>query len=501
MKERVIKLLKNEVQNDFIAKLGCLYLLVPFMLFSLFWLEWYWAILVCAVSLFLCYNLFFNKGNAQKRDCIIHQYNLKKALCILGIIAIWILLSGIGKLAYQNDDHVWRNTMFETLCNYRWPVTGWGEVDGIVSERGFSYYIGFWIPAAFVGKLFGVNAGYMFQVIWAILGVCIFYYKVCEKLNKVVIWPLIVFIMFSGMDCLGAYLAGLDVTELTHTLHLEWWCGSLQFSSFTTQLFWVFNQAIPAWLATILIMTEKNNKKIFLIFSATILNGAIPAIGLIPFLILRILYPKYHKNERFTKSWWKYLCKDICTLENIIGGGVIGVISSLYLARDMGSMTSLFRDLSNGGWMIWILFIGMEIGGTVICCYFAQKKNPWFWTAIIWLIICPLLQLYGESNFCMRASIPGLVVIYFCIILSLQKFYAKDQKKYLIPLLIVLVIGSATPIHEVNRTIAETKKRYWAEQSIEATALTVTDVLSNQYESVDVSESFFFKYLAQNKEK
>lgn len=496
MKARIIKLWEN-IQIGTIDKAAYIYLLLPLFIFSIFWLRWYYVLVAIPFFVYLFYRILFN-DNGSKSYSLFSKKNRQNWIIIILIICGWVALSGIGKLVYQNNDHSWRNTMFEILCNYRWPVTGNIKMDGVSSERGFSYYIGFWLPAAFVGKIFGVNAGYFFQVIWAVLGIFIFYCKVCEKRNKVEVWPLILFILFSGMDSLGAYLAGLDISELSHTLHLEWWCGALQFSSFTTQLFWVYNQAIPAWIATMLLFSASNNKKIFLLWAVMLLNGTLPAIGLIPFILLQIC--KYCYNNAKRKSiFWHQLYKELWSFENI-AGGIICIVSVLYLFRSSGAEVSLFRDLSNGGWLIYLLFIFMEIGVYVVICYRKQKRNFWFLTAIIWLCICPLLQVYGEKNFCMRASIPALVILWFYVIESFRSFYSNKQSKCLVALCIGLLIGSMTPVHEINRTIAETKKKYWAEEPIEATSLTITDVLSNEYESVDTSESFFFKYLAQNKE-
>lgn len=39
--------------------------------------------------------------------------------------------------------------------------------------RGLIYYIGYWLPAAVVGKVFGLTAGYYFQYVWAIIGIFI----------------------------------------------------------------------------------------------------------------------------------------------------------------------------------------------------------------------------------------------------------------------------------------------------------------------------------------
>lgn len=88
--------------------------------------------------------------------------------------------------------------------------------------------------------------------------------------------------LFSGMDILGYYVTGIDMSTVAQSDHLEWWT-KFQFSSITTQLFWVFNQCIPAWLVTILLFLQKSNKYMAVLLAAAMLNCTLPFVGLIPF--------------------------------------------------------------------------------------------------------------------------------------------------------------------------------------------------------------------------
>lgn len=64
-----------------------------------------------------------------------------------------------------------------------------------------------------------------------------------------------------GLGIVGCLLLQVDFASLEHFMHIEWWSG-FQFSSFTTQLFGGFNQAIYAWVLTLLIMRQKSNRYI-----------------------------------------------------------------------------------------------------------------------------------------------------------------------------------------------------------------------------------------------
>ena len=108
-------------------------------------------------------------------------------------------------------DHWWRNQTFQILVEYDWPVTKQVMMEDGVHTRGLIYYIGFWLPAACVGKLFGLTAGYCFQLLWAALGVGLVYYYICAYLKRLSVWPLFGLILFSGLDILGYYMIGRDL--------------------------------------------------------------------------------------------------------------------------------------------------------------------------------------------------------------------------------------------------------------------------------------------------
>ena len=61
----------------------------------------------------------------------------------------------------------------------------------------------------------------------------------------------------------------------------------IQFSSFTTQLFWVFNQSIVAWIVTIMFIDEKKVNNYMLIILLCLPYAPLPFVGLIPLMATR----------------------------------------------------------------------------------------------------------------------------------------------------------------------------------------------------------------------
>ena len=290
-----------------------LYLLCPIIIFVIGFLKWYWAIIFTA---FICIAGYFSLKESSVKGLIIEKKNDQIILWVLLLIIIWVVLSGIGGCSYQNSDHECRTAIFRALVEKDWPVK---TIDG---TRGLIYYLAFWLPSAVVGKVLGFEAGYKFQVIWAILGIFIVYYLICLYRKKIDILPIIFLIFFSGLDYLGLWILGGTGTNLKEAAHIEWWAMDFQYSSTTTQLFWVFNQAIPAWVATMLILNQRTCKNIFFILSTIMLSSTFPFVGLIPISIYCVLNLCIKDKTRF---------RDIFSVQNIIGVVVIGVITLLYL--------------------------------------------------------------------------------------------------------------------------------------------------------------------------
>lgn len=469
-----------------------IYLFLPFVIFIMGWMKIYYAIPLIGVICVCLFRMARDTSLSDTLECKVEKKD--KLFFIIIIVILWVAVSGIGGFAFQTEDHIWRNAMFENLVYDEWPVIRDVEMDGMIQNRGMSYYIGFWLPAALIGKVFGLGIGLYAQVIWAVIGILLFYFGICYVKKRILIWPLLVFIFFSGMDIVGNYLTGSDIFALSQTSHLEWW-SKFQFSSMTTQLFWVYNQAIPAWLITIFLYLQKKNRYMIFLLSTAMLYCTMPFIGLLPLCIYWIFSRRYEKIKKEYWSWW---IKDTFTMENILGGGAIGFFSFLYLIKSGGTDESTYFPMNNGGWLVYIVFLLVEIGGMCIALYQHQKRNILYYILIVWFCLCPILPVYGGANFCMRASIPALVMLYVLFIQSFETACREKHKTQFVGMAMVFFLGAVTPLYEINRNISETQRRYISQsESVRAESVDMDRVLQNAYESTNVQENFFFKYLAK----
>lgn len=479
--------------------LAYLYLILPVGIFLAGWCRWYiWVpgILILAFCFVgMCKNLPKTWSPRWTPD------NKEKAVFATGIILLWVYLSGVGALVVQNADHAYRNTIYEMLVNYEWPVTGQVFIQGEPARRALVYYIGFWLPSALFGKVFGMEAGYLFQVFWAALGIGLFYYLLCLKRKSLSLWPLIVFIFFSGLDIVGFYISGNDMGLMSATLHLEWW-SQFQFSGFTTQLFWVFNQAVPAWVCLMLIQIQKTNRYLVFLMGLLLLSSTLPFIGMVPFVIYFMCSRKYGESSYLSHEWQKSFVEDTFTLENLLGGGFVGILTYLYLKCNFSGQRIVMNQggesTTKGFILIYIVFLLLEAGVYWLAVYRFEKKNPLFWLVMGWLCICPLVRIGYGGDFCMRASIPALMLLCLMVIDALQS--AAEEKNYFLlgSMIILLLMGSVTSIHEINRTVAMTTAAYRENRRIPEDNVSEDAVFSGNNFSGDADTGFFFRYLASD---
>ncbi len=251
-----------KIRSIWLSRLAYLYLLLPFIIFCLGWLRLSIALPTTVLMLWVLWRLWSPKRRPElakgsldfeENDQVQNREILHIILAIL-LTGLWVFLSGVGGYAFQNWDHHWRNAVLRDLITFDWPVVYSSPERGPI--KMLVYYVGYWLPAALTGKLLGWKFANLTLFLWTWLGVLLVTLHFGLKLKTSSLKAILLLIAFSGMDALGALVFARDYPTLWPPVqHLEIWGGNLQYSSFTTQLFWVFNQAVPAWLCIAMFVT------------------------------------------------------------------------------------------------------------------------------------------------------------------------------------------------------------------------------------------------------
>ena len=447
----------NCKESKIFINLAYIYITLPFVIFILGWVKWYYAIFIVGFVVASLIKTIHDTDSVWIPD--INKTNIMKVFIILVIITSVVYLSGIGNRVWQNYDHSYRNTIFRILVEDKWPLISY---EWNPNGSGLIYYIGFWLPSAIIGKITNLDYGYYFQMIWAAVGICFVYYLICAWLKRLIIWPLIIFLLFSGLDIIGYIAASKELEQFNLISHIEWWAGKYQYSSIITQLFWVFNQAIPTWCITILLFMQKNTKNVVYLLALSMLSSTLPFIGLIPYVIYITITKSgvdiHNVSRANINNSLKKIVLEVCSFQNILGGGIIGIISFLYLKGNSAGqyIESLANEINIINFLVYYLFCFLEVGIYLLIIYKYQVKNSLFYFIGVCLFIIPLIKVGTSADFCMRASIPAMLILILLIIDTLIKAKEKRDIKTIVSLLVILLIGSVTPALEINRTVYET---------------------------------------------
>lgn len=442
--------------STFFTRLAYLYLGLPIFIFITGWGNLFVAIIG---GLIVCASLYFACKNAPALWFPVNKTQRIRTLILLLLALIWVYISGIGGFVFQNSDHNCRNPLFELLVQSSWPVS-LNDPPVILT-----YYIGFWLPSALVGKLFhSVQLGFYAQLIWATLGIFLVFYLIWAYCKQKKYWVIFLFILFSGLDVLGCLLS--FKTELLYSAfsHLEWYYPKFQFSSLTTQLFWVFNQALPIWVAVLLMIHEKNNKNLLFIYASTFLHSTLPAIGLFPFVVY--WYIKNGTTYTYLKTALINIKKTILqslTFQNVIGTAAIMLISFSYLSNNISGAKRDLTPLWDLSMLLdWIVkFFLPEVGFYLILIWKHHKRNMIFYLCLVCFLVYPFIRVGARFDFCMRATIPALVLLYLMVIKTLENEKWRIKNRFLLCLLMLtLAVGSITPLHEIIRTVYGTMLGY-----------------------------------------
>lgn len=440
------------------------YMALPLMIFALGWLKLTLALAAGGVLLFGLYAVFVSTRSDVRSIRISWRELALTALVML----VWTHLGGFNGLFYQSGDWPWRNAIFHDLIDYDWPV--------IYSGKGsaLTYYVGFWLPAALLGKAAGALCGEVMAWrvgrgalwLWTALGLMIIWLML-------VLWigadtrrrralSLFVFVFFSGLDILGALYSGrLETVTAADVMHLEWWMeDGKQFSSITTCLYWVFNQSVVPWMCVMFFLTERDERHYVFLAVCCLCCGPLPCVGL-AMCMLAVCIQRLIRSIRSGEG--------IKALKAIFSPGNLAMLlfvlplGAYYLGNVSVSETAhstltLLERLKTYFTRDLLVFYLLEAGIWLALLGWEHRREALFWCVALSLLMIPFFHLGSSEDFCMRVSIPGVFVLMALCARSLCTRPAWRSMKTasrlrLAALVCALLLGAATPCMEIARGV------------------------------------------------
>ncbi|MBQ9007996.1 MAG: hypothetical protein IJ088_01515 [Clostridia bacterium] len=426
------------------------------------------------------------------------------ALCFLCAL-LWTFFSGIGGFFYQNDDFYGRNAIFHDLLEHEWPVRFAG------TPYALTYYVGFWIVPALIGKVcagiggpeilwLAANYALFAETVWFLFLLFLLFLSLLNVQSVIRAGGfLLLFVLFSGMDGLVCLFRN-DWTD-----QIEWWAQTWQYSSHTTCLFWVFNQAVPTWLVTVLLLCLPERTDAYAMIGLLALPYApLPLVGIVLLCVGmftgKILEALHRRGEK--EAVQRVLIKPVslCNILSILGS----VPCFLYLSSNASTRNAPFRvDMFLNAYSLpesvgrLLVFSLVEWGLYALILASVFHKDAVFRTVVLSLLIIPVFRVGYNMDFSMRASLPGLFVLSVYCARFLRDWITR--KKILSGCLVVaLLIGSITPMLEFRRGMYKVVRLGMFRQFSDPFKTVLHPYADTEnFICTDTDSSFFYRHIAR----
>ncbi|MBR6254376.1 MAG: hypothetical protein IKR22_02970, partial [Clostridiales bacterium] len=250
------------IRANSVYRAALIYLTLPVIIFFFGYLKIWWAILFSLVlggGAFLAMRDFGKKDgelpNLQEKTLELKPSCIIFLLIVLPIILYW---GGIGEFGCCSEDHRVRFAILNDLVEYKWPVVydfSTQQNPAVAASLGsgtaaFAYYFVFWMIPALFGKIFGLLVARIVLVIWSGIGLVLVFFGASFLYKRFSRALFIFLILFAGFDVIPYVINRIIGVETTW----EGWNSHLFIHGNFFQIMNVFNQSIPGWLITILLL-------------------------------------------------------------------------------------------------------------------------------------------------------------------------------------------------------------------------------------------------------
>ena len=421
------------------------YLALPNLIFLFGWFRLPVALLLCAAMIYFLAGVFWSKQVVWRSG-----HTRSALLMIFATSCAWSAFGGGSHFMYANTDWEIRDAVLGDLVNLEWPVR-YASADGVPLILRSA--IGFFLPPALFGKLFGLAHIDLAMYVWTVAGALIFLLllPLPGRAGWRLALALLLVVFFSGMDFVGVVIATQSLPIFP--LRLEWWVP-LSYPSLTGQLLWAPNHCLPIWIATLLCFRHRSSRAILPVAAAalplTLIWTPFAAIGLIPFAALWVV--NCIRNSGWHSVPWRAL----------IAAAAFFLPIGLFLLIDIGHIESggaaaAGATVVNAAWQhvslsAYVLFVGCEfLFLALVLAPHVRTARAEFWIAAGVLLALPLIRFGPSNDFGLRLSAPALIIL---LIICLQTLQARERRSAVSSLWVAglfLAVGAHTAVNELWR--------------------------------------------------
>lgn len=382
------------------TRLSYLYIVLPFLLFAFLWLNLFSALIfggTVLVSLFLTWK--------RIDPWMFVRLKRGNTFWVIVLVLFIVFFSGIGSYTYQNEDFPYRNAMFNDLMSYPWPVMY--HVEGFEGhflngkDTIMTYYLGYYLPAALVGKIFGPAAGHFALFLWTVLGVLITLYLIAKYLQKFSVAVVYMFFAWGTLFFIGA-LIKYPIEKFGTEGNYLWAGMRLYANSNLGSIYWIFNQSLTAWPIMLLILNKAPLKNSIFIYSFCLFLSPFCFVGFLPFFLYYLLlhYRQERDLQEFVKSCFSF--------QNVLGALAVVALTYFYLQSNKAGQK--FHYIPFSSLKVFVAFMALSWGIVALILFPKFRKEPLYWISVAILIPLPFFQQGNGMDFPGRVSMPAFLV-------------------------------------------------------------------------------------------
>lgn len=428
---------------DLLTVAALLYLALPNLLFLAGWLKPLTAIAFLAMIAIALLQF-------MRRDDIrwALPLSLITTLSIIAFAFAWASLGGAGHFFQTNPDWVIRDKVLGDLTFTPWPPA-YSIVDGV--PHVLRSALGFFLPAAAVGKLTGIGSVDIALYLQTAIGCSLFLLllPLPEKPRLQLPLLLLVTVFFSGMDYLGIVL--ISGTTPLFPLRLEWWVP-FSYTSLTGQMHWAPNHALPFWLVSVLFYRHWGHAAwpalFMILLPLTVIWTPFAAVAILPFIGLATLR-WFLQGNSFADSritFWQLTSALLMTWLTLR-------LMTLDIAAIPGAPTAQVAPNPKRFEEKYLLFILMEFA--ILALLVARKLRHsfgLFWFSCAILCLLPLYQFGPSNDSMLRLSVPCLIFLLLALLDQIGDWVSlRRAPPQAWAIGVVLLIGACTPFNEMWR--------------------------------------------------
>jgi hypothetical protein len=432
------------------------YVVLPFLIFSLGWVKAVYSIPLAVVVLVGLYRAQRARSPSDDGDgsaAATPREALGYAI-LLACVVVVVVYSGTGAYAVQGGGHYRNNSFLLDLIHSPWPL-GFEKV-GSRNEPGvLAFYIANALTPALVGRALGWAAAFHFSLIWAVVGV---FLAVCWFVRLVGrASPLygLLFLLFGGLDLVArTFVMGWSDRSL-HMVDLWIYYFARQNPDLMGGMFWIFpsnltmlfaspHHVLCTWLSLLWIlddaMRHRTCSRIGILCAPALLWSAFGFVGMAPYVLVAVAVSR---------------ARGLVSFENLVAGPAILLVVGLYLLSNnqeylRGPLWEFQDPLRT--WKLLALVCALEFGIYALLFPPRGRRGPrgmqpiWWWTAVACLLALPWYRMGDFCDFPTKVTIPSLVVLQVWLARSLANARSAGERIRGGILVALLIVGAAAAV-------------------------------------------------------